>query len=123
MGAWGTGAYDNDTAADWFYGLQDCGLFDLIDKGLNSEYDDEVRAAAWLVQRLGVSAMVYDADKLGKHKKLAINKLTVLLNNSEYTGCWVDEDEIKASLKKQIDEIENPDSSPGLLEKMGLLLK
>lgn len=39
MGAWGTGIFDNDTAADWTYGLADDG-FALIDATLRAVLAD-----------------------------------------------------------------------------------
>jgi len=120
MGAWGEGPYDNDTAADWFYHLDKIGLYSLIEEGLNSKWDEEVRAAAWLVQRLAVSAYVYNVDKLDAHRELAVSKLKAMLDNQDYLDCWVDEESIRKELEQQIHEIENPESSPGLLERIAV---
>lgn len=67
MGSWGYGPYDGDTPADWFFELKDIGLYDLIEKGFNSKSYQIQRAAAWLVQRLAVSAFVYDVNIIAEH--------------------------------------------------------
>lgn len=118
MGSWGYGPYDNDSAADWFYGLEDTGLYDLIERGLNSNDYHEQRAAAWLVQRLAITAYVYDINKMDDHRKLAVEKLQTILNDQMWIDTWRDTDEIIAELKQQIHEIENPNASPGLMEKI-----
>ena len=118
MGAWGEGPYDNDTAADWFYGLKDTGIYNFIESGLNSTDYDEQRAAAWLVQRLAESVYVYDLDKFDEHRELAVKKLTNILNDNEWLGTWRDRDSIEESLRSQINAIENPNASPGLIERM-----
>lgn len=106
MGAWGFEPTDNDTAADWFDGLRDLGLFSLIESGLNSPNDCEIRAAGWLVQQLGDS-FVYDVYKREAHIELAINKIKGLLANKPYIENWSDEEEIKISLQAQIKELES----------------
>ena len=118
MGAWGSGPYDNDTAADWFFELKEIGLYDLIERGLNSDSYEEQRAAAWLVQRLAITAYVYDVNLIDEHRKLAVEKLQSILNNKGWLETWVDSDETITELKQQIHEIENPESSPGLMEKI-----
>lgn len=118
MGAWGEGPYDNDTAADWFYGLDNTGIYDFIESGLNSEDYYEQRAAAWLVQRLAESVYVYNLDKFDKHRKLAVERLTNILNDNDWLNSWRDRDLVEESLRSQIDAIENPKASPGLIEKI-----
>lgn len=117
MGAWGTGPYDNDSAADWFFDLAKTGIYAMIEHGLNSNSYYEQRAAAWLVQRLAVSAFVYDTYKIDEHRNLALDKLQAMLKDQEWIDSWSRPEEIIAELEKQIYEIENPNASPGLVEK------
>ncbi len=57
MGAWATAAWDNDGAADWFGDMFDAtGLANYVRETLQrdvEEYDEEVRAAAYMVVALG----------------------------------------------------------------------
>lgn len=105
MGAWGYGPYDNDTAADWFFGLTDTKLYDFIDKGLSSKSCDEQRAAAWLVQRLAVSAFVYDVNLIDSHVKCAIDKLEIMLADNDWLDQWRDRAQIINEIKAQRDEL------------------
>ncbi len=78
MGAWGTAAWDNDGAADWFGDMFDAtGLARHVEETLNLEADDsheEIRAAAYLLVALGRN-FVWPVDDLDRHLALAINKL------------------------------------------------
>ena len=118
MGAWGEGPYDNDTAADWFYGLESTGIYALIESGLASNDYYEQRAAAWLVQKLAESAYVYNVDKIDEHRRVAVEKLQGILNDDEWLDCWRDRNVVEESIRNQINEIQNPNASPGLMEKM-----
>ena len=118
MGSWGYGPYDNDNAADWFCNLDTTGIYVFIEKGLNSNCYQEQRAAAWMVQRLAETAYVYSIDKIDEHRKLAVEKLQAMLKDSEWINDWRNPDKIVSEIKKQIDEIENPNASPGLMEKI-----
>ena len=40
MGAWGTGAFDNDDASDWVYELEDGGI-----DAIESAFDDAIRSS------------------------------------------------------------------------------
>jgi hypothetical protein len=58
MGAWGTAAWDNDGAADWFADLfESSKLATRVEKTLKKkdieEYHEEIRAAAHIVVALG----------------------------------------------------------------------
>ena len=39
MGAWGTGTFDNDTACDWAYGLDEVNDLSLVKRTLESVLD------------------------------------------------------------------------------------
>lgn len=61
MGAWGTGIYDNDDAADWAHGLDDGGL-DLVRSALRA-----VQAESYLEAPTGAEALAA-ADVIGRLK-------------------------------------------------------
>jgi len=113
MGSWDYGPCDNDSAADWFYKVGDIGLYDLVERGLNSENYYEQRAAAWLIQKLG-TAFVYDVYKLDEHKKLATSKLRSILKDQEWIDGWNDSNKIIDSIEQQIYEIEGSNTLPKL---------
>lgn len=106
MGAWGEGPIDNDTAADWFSSLKNTGIYALIEEGLRSSNYDEIRAAAFLLERIGIN-YVYDIDLLDRDKDLAREALKRILKDEEWLGTWAVcdvcvEREIKSSIRKQI---------------------
>jgi hypothetical protein len=78
MGAWGTAAWDNDGAADWFGDTFDeLGLADRVEQTLQldvEEYHEEVRAAAYLLVALG-RVYIWPIDSLDPHLELAIAQL------------------------------------------------
>ena len=41
MGAWGTGNFDNDTALDWVFELEEVNDLSLIEKTINAVFDDD----------------------------------------------------------------------------------
>jgi hypothetical protein len=41
MGAWGAGAFENDTACDWSYGLEDVDDLSLVESALKAVVDEE----------------------------------------------------------------------------------
>ena len=63
MGAWGKEPYANDTACDFFAVAmrESTPLPDKIEEGLNSIYDEEMRAAAFLLEKIGYG-YVYPHD-------------------------------------------------------------
>ena len=61
MGAWGTGIYDNDDAADWAHGLDDGGL-DLVRTALQAAHTD-----SYLEAPDGAAALAA-ADVIGRLK-------------------------------------------------------
>ena len=78
MGAWATAAWDNDGAADWFAGLFDAtGLANYVRETLQrdvKEYDEEVRAAAYMLVALG-RVYIWPIDDFDNDLDLAIAKL------------------------------------------------
>lgn len=76
MGEWGTGPYDNDAAADWFYEVNAI-LIPFIDKELNNGGFEEARAAAWLLGQVAVSPYTSPQNAVRDRLfDLAIDKLT-----------------------------------------------
>lgn len=104
MGAWGEGPFDNDSAADWFFGLDKTGLYPFIERGLNSEFYEEVRAAAWLLSQIGYN-YVYNYDLRKYHINLAINKLEKILADEKWINTWSSQTEIEKSLRVQIKDL------------------
>ena len=101
MGAWGTGPYDNDTAADWFFRMTKMSAPDLIENGLQSENHYEARAAAWLLQQVGYN-YVYPIRMLDDHRQKAIVRLGAILNDEEWMSKWVEPEVTRASIMAQI---------------------
>lgn len=101
MGAWGTGPYDNDTAADWFFKITEKAAPDLIAEGLESESYEEVRAAAWLLQQIGYN-YVYPLGLLDEHKQLAIKKLSTIVQDKDWIGSWKEPQIVYSSIMAQI---------------------
>jgi len=102
MGAWGTEPYANDTAADWFgNNLSDKPLPEAIGEGLNSRYEEVVRAAAFLLERVGYG-YVYPYKLREGHLSLAIERLSAMLGSS-WADDWDKPDEARAALRRQID--------------------
>ena len=59
MGDWGAEPWESDEAADWFHRFWKCGFSILVDEIRNFdprlEGYDSVRAAAYLLQTLGIA--------------------------------------------------------------------
>lgn len=124
MGAWAYGPIDNDTAADWMaVTMRKSKLPNLIEKGLKSRNEDEVRAAAFMLELVGYTYM-YDIDVLDKHLTLAVERLSGLLEDDEWLSSWSHSAEIKRSVRRQISALqkrisgENAPGSVGLMEKV-----
>ena len=101
MGHWGTGPLENDSAGDWFYQLEKKSIVDLIEAGLNSKDYDEVRAAAWLLERVGLS-YVYPLGKLDRHKQLAVYRLTAIAHDTVWIERWKEPKDIRAAVLAQM---------------------
>ncbi|MCC2670860.1 MAG: hypothetical protein K0Q72_3331 [Armatimonadetes bacterium] len=90
MGAWGTAAWDNDGAADWFGELFDkTKLAARVEKTLKKkdveEWHEEIRAAAHVLVALGRN-YIWPVDVLDDHLKLAIEKLEAIKHLEELEG-------------------------------------
>ena len=81
MGAWGTAAWENDGAADWFGNTLDVtGLAKQVEDTLNRDPEDEheeIRAAAYMLVALG-RVFIWPVDDLDRHLALAISKLETI---------------------------------------------
>jgi hypothetical protein len=90
MGAWGSAAWDNDDAADWFGDLfAATKLAARVEKTLKKkdveEYAGQIRAAAYLLVALG-RVYVWPIDDLDRHLRLAIEKLEAIHQLPDYEG-------------------------------------
>ena len=87
MGAWGTAAWDNDSAADWFGDLFDAtGLAKHVEEALNRDPEDDpdvIRAAAFLLVQLG-RVYIWPVHDLDAHLTLAISKLEAVRVREEF---------------------------------------
>lgn len=90
MGTWGTAAWDNDDAADWFADLfAATKLAARVEKTLKKkdveEYAGQIRAAAYVLLALG-RVYVWPTDDLDRHLRLAVEKLEAILRLPDYEG-------------------------------------
>jgi hypothetical protein len=90
MGAWGTSAWDNDDAADWFADLfAATKLASRVEKTLKKkdleEYAGQIRAAAYLLVALG-RVYIWPVEDLDRHLRLAIEKLEAIRSLPDYEG-------------------------------------
>lgn len=90
MGAWGSAAWDNDDAADWFGDLfAATKLAARVEKTLKKkdveEYADQIRAAAYVLVALG-RTFIWPIDDLDRHLRLAIEKLEAISQLEDYAG-------------------------------------
>jgi len=99
MGAWGSGPHDNDTAMDFFFLLEKKPITKIVSQGLGSDDYDQVRAAAWLLQRLD---RAYPVELCGPHYELAMTRLEQILADREWMSTWKDRTAIVASLRIQL---------------------
>jgi hypothetical protein len=78
MGAWGTAAWENDGAADWFGDLFDATrLAKRVEETLKQDPDEaheEIRAAAHVLAALG-RVYIWPVSELQGHLRLAIDGL------------------------------------------------
>lgn len=112
MGAWGTEPWDNDDAADWFGEVFDgIDIDSKITQALAYDYDnyDQVRAAAYLLDVLGVSYIwPGDLDKLDGHLERALQILTAMIDREsedeemDFLELWDDDPDVIKSVEQQI---------------------
>lgn len=81
MGTWGPGAWDNDSAADWFAEMfEETKLAEYVQRALEQDPEDapeEIRAAAHVLIALG-RTYVWPVDQLDEHLELAIARLEAI---------------------------------------------
>jgi hypothetical protein len=118
MGTWGVQPWDSDGAADWFGGALQ-GINDIdskISAALKYRYDnyDEVRAAAYLLQVLGVSYIwPGDLEKLQGHIQRAIEILEAMIDQKsddsqmDFLQLWDNDPEVIESVQEQIEQLKN----------------
>ncbi len=87
MGAWGTAAWDNDSAADWYGNLFDAtGLAKHVEEALNRDPEEDadvIRAAAFVLVQLG-RVYIWPVNDLNRHLALAIRKLEAVRELEEF---------------------------------------
>jgi hypothetical protein len=116
MGVWGTEPWDNDSAADWFSQVfKNVDIDVYIEKALKYKYDNynEVRAAAYLLDVLGVSYIwPGNLEKLKCHMENAIDILKAMIDSNsdddmmDFLELWDNNPEVISSVKNQITSLE-----------------
>ena len=102
MGSWAYGPLDNDAASDWMGDIMHKSkLPNLFEKGLNNHDESKIRAAAFLLERVGYEYM-YDTNALNKHLTLAISKLKEMLEDKVWLDSWKDPSEVERRVRSQI---------------------
>jgi hypothetical protein len=116
MGAWGTAAWDNDAAADWFAEVFDAtGLAKYVEEALDRDLDDyyeEIRAAAHVVVLLG-RVYVWPIHDLDGHLELAISKLEAI----KAMGIYEDAPEFEIEIDKDIETLRSRLQKPAASEE------
>ncbi len=107
MGAWGSQAYENDTAADFCdkY-LSTTPLPQLIKKGLMSSNYDEIRLACWFLRHIGIN-YVYPTCELKTDIEEAIAKIKNILRDDEWLQTWKDINIVVKDLLSALAELES----------------
>jgi len=116
MGTWGTAAWENDGAADWFAELfEKSKLAARVERMLRKkdveEYHEEIRAAAHVVVALGRN-FVWPIEVLDDHLQLAIDQLEAIKAMEEYA----DEGPMTSAIDADIAELRarlTPENVPG----------
>jgi hypothetical protein len=105
MGTWGSAAWENDAAADWFSDLfAQTGLASRIEETLKGDVEDEaqeMRAAASVLIALGHD-FVWPLDDLDRHLTLAISRLEEIKKLEEFEDQTEDIDKEIATLKARL---------------------
>lgn len=105
MGAWGKEPYANDTACDFFAAaMEDGPLPEQIGKALKSRSEQEVRAAAFLLEKIAYG-YVYPMGVRDDHIGLAIKRLQGFLEDETWINDWKEPEAIRAELRRQIDAL------------------
>jgi hypothetical protein len=116
MGTWGVEPWDNDEAADWFSEVfKGIDIDTKIEKALCYDYDnyDQVRAAAYLLQVLGVSYVwPGDLNRLSGHVQRALELLKAMIDpdsddkDMDFLALWDNDPEVIEAVRKQIEQLE-----------------
>lgn len=90
MGTWGTAAWEDDDAADWFADLfAATKLAARVEKTLKKkdveEYAGQIRAAAYMLVALG-RVYIWPVEDLDRHLGLAIERLEEISRLADYAG-------------------------------------
>jgi hypothetical protein len=107
MGAWAAGPLENDTALDFMFALEKRPVVDVIDIGLTSDNNDEVRAAAWLLKAL---YRVYPIMRRDATTKTAIERLNRILDQGEWISTWSNPDQVVQMIREEISYFEQVSS-------------
>jgi hypothetical protein len=95
MGAWGSGAWENDTAMDW-----QATIVEVCDNALARCEDtyryDEWRAAADVIIRFNMFELY----------ETAIDRLNQILADKEWINHWVEPREITDTIVEQVHQLE-----------------
>ena len=113
MGAWGTEAWDNDAAADWFADFfEGFSLNAKIKEAFELEDgNDEIRAACFILGSLGrVYVWNDDLDELKVLLERGIALLSKMIDaedeNNDFLESWDNNPEVIASVQEQIKELQ-----------------
>ncbi|HEY5902965.1 MAG TPA: DUF4259 domain-containing protein [Anaerolineales bacterium] len=117
MGAWSTGPWDNDTAADWFGNMMEkTGLATYVEETLRRPIDEdepwvaeEIRAAASVLVLMG-HIFVWPGDDWERHLNLAIARLEEMLASDYGVSSH---EQIRAEIALLRSRLENRGKYPG----------
>ena len=111
MGAWGPGPLENDGAGDWLVEISDfCSaqVAQALDRDRIDGDWEEVRAACWLLERLGLTdvspfghSYVWPPDQLAAQLRQGVDWLTWLRDESGWHEAWDKPADLQASLTAQ----------------------
>lgn len=99
MGAWGTDPVESDQGQE-FYADALAGLQDKIRHGLRSAFSQQVRAAAFLLERVGFIG-VYPGE-LDIDLEQAIDRLRELLRDDDEAASWNDAVAWRRGVEQQV---------------------
>lgn len=105
MGAWGYGAFDNDSAWDWMDSITTpmigtiSGALSGVNHKNHSGYWEAVAAAALLVEYSGTRPLdlAYDAQRHGLYED-AVIIISMIRDNADYIATWDDPKKAKNAL-------------------------
>ena len=102
MGAWGKEPWDNDTAADWFFGLwEGTSIAERVQAGLASGSSEEIVAALWVAAEL-CRVYVWPHESLSQTVELAVTAADRILageDEDSYLELWEGDEEVVAQMQ------------------------